>query len=156
LQVLYNAPQTKNAKILTNIWAELLQLDKVGVDDNFFELGGNSLLALKTVSTLRLHHRMELPITKLYQFPTVAGIVNWLDGKAKVESRMKGKQKPNKESSRDIAVIAMAGRFPGANTIESLWSNLRDGKETISFFSPEELDPYIPSQQKNDPDYVSV
>jgi acyl transferase domain-containing protein/acyl carrier protein len=38
-----------------------------------------------------------------------------------------------------IAVIGMAGRFPGASTIEQFWSNLRDGVESISFFSDEEL-----------------
>ena len=48
----------------------------------------------------------------------------------------------------------MAGRFPGANSIQELWDVLRDGKDTISFFSPEELDPSIPDAIKNDPLYV--
>ncbi|HLM57757.1 MAG TPA: beta-ketoacyl synthase N-terminal-like domain-containing protein [Pyrinomonadaceae bacterium] len=41
--------------------------------------------------------------------------------------------------SYDIAVVGMAGRFPGARTVEELWRNLRDGVESVSFFSEEEL-----------------
>src|SRR5205085_8904378 len=38
-----------------------------------------------------------------------------------------------------IAIIGMACRFPGANTLDAFWQILRDGKETISFFSDEEM-----------------
>ncbi len=43
------------------------------------------------------------------------------------------------EGSADIAVIGMAGRFPGARSLEEFWRNLRDGVESITFFSDEEL-----------------
>ncbi len=39
----------------------------------------------------------------------------------------------------EIAVIAMAGRFPGAATLEEYWDNVRDGRESVHFFSDEEL-----------------
>jgi acyl transferase domain-containing protein len=39
----------------------------------------------------------------------------------------------------EIAVIAMAGRFPGAPTLAQYWSNVRDGVESVRFFSDEEL-----------------
>lgn len=38
-----------------------------------------------------------------------------------------------------IAVVAMNGRFPGAGSIEQFWQNLRDGRETVRFFSDDEL-----------------
>ena len=38
-----------------------------------------------------------------------------------------------------IAIVGMAGRFPGAGGIEAFWENLRNGVESISFFSDEEL-----------------
>ena len=56
----------------------------------------------------------------------------------------------------DIAIIGMAGRFPGANSIQELWDVLRAGKETISFFTPEELDPSIPKSLRKDPLYVAA
>jgi acyl transferase domain-containing protein len=53
-------------------------------------------------------------------------------------------------SSRDdslpsdaIAIIGMAGRFPGARNIEEFWSNLVNARESIRFFSPDELDPAV-------------
>ena len=39
----------------------------------------------------------------------------------------------------EIAVIGLAGRFPGAGNVEQFWQNLRDGVESISFFSDDEL-----------------
>ena len=42
-------------------------------------------------------------------------------------------------NTEQVAIIGMAGRFPGARNIEEFWKNLRDGVESISFFSDEEL-----------------
>ncbi|MGV2787043.1 hypothetical protein GNF98_15270, partial [Clostridium perfringens] len=39
----------------------------------------------------------------------------------------------------EIAVIGMSGRFPGAKNLREYWNNLCSGKESISFFSDEEL-----------------
>ena len=47
------APRTPTEDILANIWAEVLELDAVGIHDNFFELGGHSLLATRVVSRIR-------------------------------------------------------------------------------------------------------
>jgi acyl transferase domain-containing protein len=43
-------------------------------------------------------------------------------------------------SEFDVAIIGMAGRFPGAKDIEAFWDNLRNGREGICFFSDEELE----------------
>ncbi|MEV8115867.1 SDR family NAD(P)-dependent oxidoreductase [Streptomyces xiamenensis] len=54
-----------------------------------------------------------------------------------------------------IAVIGMAGRFPGAADLERFWRVLRDGEETISFFTEEELVAAgVPAEQAARPDYV--
>ena len=52
---------------------------------------------------------------------------------------MKDNESFGKEENLDIALIGMAGQFPGAKTIEQFWQNLRDGRESISFFSDNEL-----------------
>src|SRR5579885_3631711 len=57
----------------------------------------------------------------------------------------------------EIAIIGMAGRFPGARNIQIFWQNLCDGKETVTFFSEEELvqagvDPTL----LKDPNYVKA
>ncbi|HAJ59260.1 MAG TPA: beta-ketoacyl synthase, partial [Cyanobacteria bacterium UBA8543] len=56
-----------------------------------------------------------------------------------------------------IAIIGMAGRFPGAKTIDEFWQNLRDGVESIAFFSDEELKASnIDSALLNEPNYVKA
>ncbi len=57
----------------------------------------------------------------------------------------------------EIAIIGIAGRFPGANNIDEFWQNLRDGVESISFFSDEELvASNIDSETLTDPNYVKA
>ncbi len=46
---------------------------------------------------------------------------------------------PNESNNFDIAVIGMAGRFPGAKSIDALWQGLCSGRESVTFFSDEEL-----------------
>ncbi len=63
------------------------------------------------------------------------------------------------DSNNDkIAVIGMAGRFPGAQNIETFWANLLDGKESITYFSDEELAKHNPDfeEKKNDPNYIKA
>jgi acyl transferase domain-containing protein len=56
-----------------------------------------------------------------------------------------------------IAVIGMAGRFPGASDVAAFWRNLREGKETISFFTPEELEAAgVPAGEYRAPGYVAA
>ena len=47
---------------------------------------------------------------------------------------------PNYLSDSDVAIIGLAGRFPGAKDIDAFWQNLQDGVESITFFSEEELE----------------
>ena len=55
----------------------------------------------------------------------------------------------------EIAVIGLAGRFPGAANVEQFWQNLRDGVESISFFSDEELEGVNPALLQN-PNFVKA
>ena len=43
------------------------------------------------------------------------------------------------EAPLAVAIVGMAGRFPGAGDLAAFWRNLRDGIESISFFTPGEL-----------------
>jgi phthiocerol/phenolphthiocerol synthesis type-I polyketide synthase E len=59
------------------------------------------------------------------------------------------------ENDSDIAVIGMAGRFPGANSVDELWQTLCAGIESISFFSDQELrEAGVDAALLNDPNYV--
>lgn len=63
--------------------------------------------------------------------------------------------KTNKLTGLEIAVVGMAGKFPGASNVEEFWENIRDGKESISYFTEEELaEPHMDQTLVNDPNYV--
>ena len=159
LAVPFRPAATATEKQVAQVWAEVLQLDEIGRDDNFFELGGNSLLAQKTVAALHQQHQLTLPITKLYQWPTVVGISQYLAPKATGQPAAVPLPVPKSRpttASGDIAVIGMSGRFPGAASVAELWNVLREGRETIRFFTPEELDASLPESLKNDPRYVAA
>jgi len=72
----YVAPTTPTEKLLANIWAEVLGVDKVGRDDNFFELGGASIKSLRIVAKaeeagLKIDPALLSP-TVLFEHPTLA------------------------------------------------------------------------------------
>nr|WP_240625360.1 non-ribosomal peptide synthetase [Spirosoma pollinicola] len=161
--VAYRKPKTNLQQTIVKVWSKLLQVDKVGLDDNFFELGGNSLLAQKTVAAL-YQLQVTLPVTKLYQYPTIAGIASYIDSKSTSQQNRVLAEDTNKLAAQhrseipqtDIAIIGMTGRFPGAGTVDELWDILKKGKETTRFFTDAELDASIPATLKNDPLYVKA
>ena len=70
----YTAPRTPMERDLAAIWAEVLALDRVGVEDSFFDLGGHSLGAARILSHVDAAFNVDLPLKALFDRPTVAGM----------------------------------------------------------------------------------
>jgi aspartate racemase len=64
-------PRNEEEKELLRIWEEVLGVKPLGVRDNFFEVGGNSLLAVRVFAAIHKSFGRELPVTALFQSPTV-------------------------------------------------------------------------------------
>ena len=73
------APCTVTEKLLAKIWAEVLQLDRVGVHDNFFELGGHSLSAMRLISKISSALNRSLGLKLLFMHPSIAELAVVLD-----------------------------------------------------------------------------
>ncbi|HYX24397.1 MAG TPA: amino acid adenylation domain-containing protein, partial [Thermoanaerobaculia bacterium] len=65
------APRTPEEQVLASLWAQVLGVERVGVDDHFFQLGGDSLLAVQLISRVRDALRVELPLRDFFDALTV-------------------------------------------------------------------------------------
>jgi len=68
------APRTAMEESLADIWCDVLQVQRVGVDDNFFELGGHSLLAIRMIAAIEKRLHRSLPLAGLFKSPTIASL----------------------------------------------------------------------------------
>nr|QEO74475.1 AMP-dependent synthetase and ligase [uncultured bacterium] len=68
------APRGPLEETLAEIWKDVLKIEEVGAHDNFFELGGYSLLATRVLSRVREAFDVELPLSAVFESPTVAGL----------------------------------------------------------------------------------
>ncbi len=75
----YDAPHTPAEDVLAAIWAEVLELERVGRHGNFFELGGHSLLAIRVISRLREAFQVELSVRTVFEAPTIAELASAIE-----------------------------------------------------------------------------
>ncbi len=76
LKTEYVMPRTETEENISNIVADVLKINKVGVFDNFFELGGHSMLAMQVISRINDEFHVEISIKSLFENPTIDGISN--------------------------------------------------------------------------------
>ena len=93
------APRTPVEEMLAGLWAELLSLPRVGIHQSFFEIGGHSLLATRLVSRVREAFGVEVPLRRLFDQPTVAGLAESLE--AGLRERQPGGVPPLERVPRD-------------------------------------------------------
>jgi len=68
------APRTAIEEVVAGLWAEVLGGARMSIHDNFFELGGHSLLAMQIISRVSKTFQTDIPLRKLFEAPTVAGL----------------------------------------------------------------------------------
>ncbi|MFE9687342.1 amino acid adenylation domain-containing protein [Streptomyces sp. NPDC006285] len=76
----YRAPRNDTERVLAAAFADVLELDRVGIDDDFFDLGGNSLRAIRLVNVIRAELKQEVSIRGLFAARTIVGLSDmWKD-----------------------------------------------------------------------------
>ena len=161
----YVAPKSDEEKQLAAIWGDVLQLDKVGTKDNFFDLGGNSIRAVKVVAQVKREMGVAVTGAEFFDNPTIESFLGMTEKKAaliakltgNLGSNVAGRHSNNADRGLDgYAIVGMAARMPGAADLNEYWDNLVNGRESIKFFTPEELDATLDPRDTSDPNYVAA
>jgi amino acid adenylation domain-containing protein len=76
----YIAPRSELQRTIADIWKQVLNIPKIGVNDNFFELGGHSLLLVRVYYKLSELIDKKLTLTDLFKYPTVGTLAEYLAG----------------------------------------------------------------------------
>ncbi len=72
------APRTATELTLAKIWAEVLNVERVGIQDNFFDLGGDSLLTVRLLKQINKQFECEFPLSSLFLNPTIESLATSL------------------------------------------------------------------------------
>ncbi|MGV0850691.1 amino acid adenylation domain-containing protein [Mycolicibacterium phlei] len=76
----YRAPTTTAEELLAGIYADVLGVDRVGIDDSFFDLGGDSLSAMRLIAAVNAEFDADLPVRVLFEAPSVGQLAKRIDG----------------------------------------------------------------------------
>jgi acyl carrier protein len=75
------APRTETEQTVSQIYATVLALDRVGADDRFFGIGGNSLQAMRAISRINKNFGIKISIRQLYGDASVSAVASAIDAK---------------------------------------------------------------------------
>ena len=128
--------------IIASVWQEMLGLERIESHHNFFDLGGNSLIGLQLMAALNKRLGIALTTVMLFEAPTIARMAEAVRaGGHEVAPKLSLAQPSGDgpDGERSVAIIGMAGRFPGAHDVHAFWNNLATGTESVSFFTDDEL-----------------
>src|SRR5262249_55081767 len=104
-------PRTPAELLLSQIWQEVLGVERVGIKSNFFELGGHSLLATQVVSRVRSSLKIEVSLRTLFQAPTVEGLAAAIDEINATPSEFKEVAiKSISREARRVSLSALSGK----------------------------------------------
>ena len=107
------APRTPVEELVAGIFAAVLRRERVGIAESFFDLGGHSLLATQVVSRLHPAFGVEIPLRRLFEAPTVAGLA------AAGESALRDERR--EPAAPPIQPVPRTGEIPLSFAQERLW-----------------------------------
>ena len=154
-------PRSQTEHRIWSAWCRVLGKELLHIRENFFDVGGDSLSLVEVMNELNLGREQPLSINELLRYTTIESLARHLDGQAGAGKRQRGAAEaakaPPDGHDDDVAVIGMAGRFPDADNVDQLWTNLAAGHCAVRQFSDEALlAAGVDPQQLAAPDYVKA
>ena len=158
----YAAPQTAEEQLMAEMWADLLEVPRVGVGDNFFELGGHSLLAARLMVRIRQQFEVDLPLVTIFQSPTIRELVRLINhggtgdsNLAAVPIRTGGSEPPffcvHPIGGHVFCYVELANRLSDSRPFYGLQARGLDGRQPPLDSIPEMAAYYIESMQSVQP-----
>ncbi|MGD2085957.1 MAG: SDR family oxidoreductase [Candidatus Aminicenantes bacterium] len=142
---------------LVDIWQDHLGIERVGVHDNFFDLGATSLDLVQVNKKIMQKSGRSIPVDTMFEYPSIAALAEYLSETSRQLKEVEIIPKKSEPTGREIAIIGMAGRFPGAKNVKQFWENIKKGIEAIHFFSADELgEAGIDPRLIDNPDFVKA
>ncbi len=135
------------AATLAQIWCDVLGLADVDHDASFFEVGGHSLALAEIQGEIAERLGTSIRIVDLFRFTTIRTLAKVLSdlsslrGSDPAGDGLRAGEPSSASPAQDerIAIVGVAGRFPGADDADQLWANLMAGVDAIHTSSAEEL-----------------
>ncbi|BAU16013.1 amino acid adenylation domain-containing protein (plasmid) [Leptolyngbya sp. NIES-3755] len=103
-------PRTATEAALVEIWAQVLGRTSIDIHDNFFELGGHSLLVAQVIARVQATLRVEVPLRRLFELPTIAGFAESLEAEQAIV-----------QSFQPITPIPRSGVLPLSFAQQRIW-----------------------------------
>jgi amino acid adenylation domain-containing protein len=131
--------------------ADVLGLADPDPNANFFDLGASSLHLARVHNRLERDLGRDVPITDFFQYSSIRALARHLSSPAPAAPVQQATA--HRAGDGLIAIVGMAGRFPGAADVATFWQGLLEGREMISHFGADELD-FDPRPLDPDAPYV--
>lgn len=138
--------------LVAKVWQDILGYSPIPEDLTFFEAGGSSMQLIDAHSRIEARLGRHFDITLLFEAPRLADLSARLASLAPAPEA--AQPKAAADTGRDIAIIGLAGRYPGAPTLETFWQHLRRGDNLIPRYSPDEMEDSFTPEERRSPHYV--
>jgi amino acid adenylation domain-containing protein len=138
---------------LVAIWRRLLAVETIDPDDNFFDLGGTSLDVIAAHVAVQDEIDPKIPVVALFAHPSIRALTAYLTNERQGQPAQEGLGNPS-GGPETIAIVGMAGRFPGAPSVGAFWTNISQGVDSVTHFDPDSLEDAFTDEERAAPNYV--
>lgn len=148
-------------QLIASVWDEILSCGPVAPDMTFFEAGGTSLQLIDAHAALEERLGKKFGITLLFETPRLQDLAEKLAEIADLPAaEASAAPEPAARSAGPdlaegaIAIVGMAGRFPGSSSVADFWDHIRKADNLIPHFAPEELEDSFTAEERAASNYV--